>query len=1109
MQRTLFVGIGGSGGETVRLVMRELDRRLRSSGWSNGLPAAWQFVHIDVREKPDDVGSNIPAELADRLVHLGLGKYPLDYGYYARSLLDDHGLAPAVVDWLPPVGSSQSPPHTGAGQRRAVGRAVMAVELSRVQQVFERVSNRAAAADGELKELAAHFNIEPMVGAGDGLAFVIGSLGGGSGSGAALDAIQVLRGLRGQHQWLSRPYGVLYAPDVFDGLPPGARKGIEGNSLAALSELMAAYLHTGPLHSGDARVLANAGCGQITECAGPEAAFIVGASGGATGIAFANPTAVYEATAKGLSTIVGSPRVASQFDAYARSNLGVAADELRVPLGFNDRPSPATSIGYASVSLGKELFASYAAERLASAALTRLREGYLEGADNSAYVRVEALIEGRAELQREDFLRQSGLWELGTEYNQVLDVLRSKEAQGVKLDKLAEGVLKGTVKRIEMSVDDWIGRINGAFQREVESFGPTVVSERIERAGEWVSTVQDQLLEATVEALSRNGLDVTARLLDMLTSQIEDAERSLDLERSKLIEREGSYLKNLDLHFKHLKARAKAKLRGDASSAPFKAVVKAQRDALSDRTEAEVRKLAQDLLVEVRLRLIPPLKAVLESMATSLASDLAVPEIKLLVEQWSSTGVGRHLLPTPNEVLLAPIDEFPAVFEEILSAQFEAPINDALGEALEEVIRGGWPSDENIEGGQQTLVNTVSQWQPDVSSVRVPGNGVRSASFTSTLSAKRIHDMADQWVRNRRGALRDGLRETLAEWLDADAALRRKRGEALRTALATALTRSSPLVELDLETYQRVHGGRPSGPRVLISAIPLNTDHPAYGDIAKLLEGVLPHGAIDDGSLFKITGADSVEVVALPDGPVHPIVMGSLMRPIQETWSARRANHVDATSFWQYRRARSLPSFIPLPPELQSALVQGWLIAQILGHLQLADGSAKTWTTQGSRAFPEVLVGPRALTGPLLPAILESYPLALLSFSAGVLTEFEAYNHLIWLGSESESIADKVPSIATSPCDLLSRWIGSGELTGDAPMPPAEFAGTATMSPGERAAVIRTMLEKAKVDADPGSATDHQGLPHEIRDDFTSAVESVISAVDRLTPTPSGPPRLQ
>ena len=43
----LIIGLGGSGGKTIRAMKQSLNRTLESVRYTGGLPAAWQFLQID------------------------------------------------------------------------------------------------------------------------------------------------------------------------------------------------------------------------------------------------------------------------------------------------------------------------------------------------------------------------------------------------------------------------------------------------------------------------------------------------------------------------------------------------------------------------------------------------------------------------------------------------------------------------------------------------------------------------------------------------------------------------------------------------------------------------------------------------------------------------------------------------------------------------------------------------------------------------------------------------------------------------------------------------------------------------------------------------------
>lgn len=51
----LIVGVGGSGGKTVRAIRQALRFRLEQEGWNKGIPQGWQFLHIDSPTAQDGI----------------------------------------------------------------------------------------------------------------------------------------------------------------------------------------------------------------------------------------------------------------------------------------------------------------------------------------------------------------------------------------------------------------------------------------------------------------------------------------------------------------------------------------------------------------------------------------------------------------------------------------------------------------------------------------------------------------------------------------------------------------------------------------------------------------------------------------------------------------------------------------------------------------------------------------------------------------------------------------------------------------------------------------------------------------------------------------------
>ncbi|MCF8550354.1 MAG: tubulin-like doman-containing protein, partial [Pontimonas sp.] len=78
MLRPFFVvGIGGSGGNTVRAARQALKFKLDQQGWDGGWPEAWQFLQIDSPTSPD--GLSFPAPLLPQEDYLSL--VPNNVGY--------------------------------------------------------------------------------------------------------------------------------------------------------------------------------------------------------------------------------------------------------------------------------------------------------------------------------------------------------------------------------------------------------------------------------------------------------------------------------------------------------------------------------------------------------------------------------------------------------------------------------------------------------------------------------------------------------------------------------------------------------------------------------------------------------------------------------------------------------------------------------------------------------------------------------------------------------------------------------------------------------------------------------------------------------------------
>jgi hypothetical protein len=1058
MQKFLLIGLGGSGGKTIRYLWREIRRRLKDSGWEGDVPSAFRFIHIDCPEYPDILEGDVPAQMqgADH-TYLGLGTVPRPYKAYDESLIRKSENLKALTGWRPDPDDDMPPPYLGAGQRRSVGRIVGLSEFDDIGNVLEQTVKSMGAQDvtTELQKLSEHLGTSLQV-AGSGTpitTIVIGSLGGGSGSGIINDVVELLRSLPvGQTTHLEqRIMTVLYAPDVFSHVAPEDRMGIEPNTLAALCELLAGFEHEGGIDDFESGLLKHGkGTGLIEGRRTAKTNLIIGTRNAS--ISYSTSHEVYQAIAKALAQYVVDTDVRSRSERYTVNQMGkTATSEFRITNLAGERPC--TSFGYANVSLGASLFAEYAQERLAKLAMERLLRGHREWADVTVPKRDETLISEVLERETPGFIQRCALYEFSTTHNEVLDALRDGDEVRRQIDQRIGGAQRDLESRSdEQSPKNWLASLTAAFDEVDSKVMQDLQKTRLEKAAEWSTEIQETVLAEVANALSQFGFPVTTRLVEQLVRQLDAAATELERDRNKLEQESEGALSKV--------ASAFSSLRGviTPQHQQFSVAARDRGERLFKHSEAELYRFTVSLLREM-----------IDDFFTDLRRALAAGESRLgetaadqsdVVEQWSSEAVPPHLRPAPNEILLESHEEFPKVFDRLIGVQFD----DAISGAIREVVTGQWDRRHGSSGENgQSLIDPVQAWQPSIL-------GSMRAQFKLELDPMTLLDRAEDWVQNRKeGEITKFAKGSLNEWLAKDQPEASSRASRFADAFELALASSAPLVSISPSAYELVHGSEVPTPRPVISSIPIGKDHDSYRRIADaLMTRDLSPGDVD--KLFQPTAQRSaVEISSFLPSSVHPIVFGSLMSPILADWQARKTPQ-DRSQFWYCRRSRQLRSFVPMSPPRQRAFIRGWLTANLLGQIEPLSGPwgeqpLQVWTPTGPRSFPENLLGREVRRhGEALPALLESLPLALLSLANGSAGEFEAYVRILDLGTAADDV-DGTGQVYREANAELARWISEGETTTPkatfeaAPTPRVQLAGESTESPKDRAATLLAAVE--------------------------------------------------
>jgi len=1021
LQRFLFVGVGGSGGDTLRHLHRDLLRRLRRAGIET-LPAGWKFVYIDAPKKPENRAG------LDELPpgsYLPLVTHDVDYRIVAQQHQRRGGdFWTECAGWLPPAGDVNVSIQEGAGQFRAIGRALAISQLKALRDGLARAVaglELTAAGDSLAQVERLMTGRDPSQAPRNPSVVVISSLAGGTGSGVFLDVCDVLRTL--DHKWAAESTAVLYAPDVFGALDRDKRQGVQANALASMSELLAGYWRQ---ESGADPLFVEQGLPNNNAATrrGPSGAFLVGMSNGR--LSFANQNEVFAAVGRTMGAWATSQTIQQEFLSYVSGNWDAAAtgvDPLGLVEGFR---APFSALGYASVDLGRDLFGQYAAQCLARLTAERLLHGAAgaeAAADPAGMRRQEAVERTVEELKRAlGFERQQEQPAAG-----LVAALRPQYGEALPAERQAIATAAG---RADQASDVWQRKLGRVVDERREAFRTAQVEQLRTNAAAWVGAVQEQILAEVQRSLQVNGLPITEGAVRALRDELTGTTHT------DLIGHAGQHgLKSLTYRneigavFPPEKTGRfhRSRLYPASSEVVQQAINRSLHAGYTRMMDAETCRLAGLLVKDLAERLLQPLHTELEAALKTLRrehnaerGDRSGP-----IAQWPqspSFSPPLMLRPGPTQFLVDPIDQFPSVFLAKLAASTGTSAGDAPRNATGKILAAG---------GGTPLLERVRTWQPLVAREWGAEQDVEQiAAFALHTGADELLARAGAWAGDEERALGHYIRESLSSALgemrpDAE---QQQRLDRFRTCLADAIAVSSPLVVLD-GAYAQAHGSGNAPP--MITPIPLDPQSPAGRATSHLL---IENGGLEEtqaASKFDQNGRDEIEFTTFLGRPALPSEFASLTRPIRNDWTEKRSGTTTRRAFGRWRRARPLPDAVPLPTSVRQNLVRGWFVAYLTKRIEVDDGSGISLyddqVTGDWLAFPMLGERPDA-HDPFeqLGAVVESVPLVLiepLEKNEGA----EAYRLLIGLGDPGTTFAPDDnfgPSVRSLLADAQQRYGG-------------------------------------------------------------------------------------
>jgi len=1012
----LVIGCGGSGGKVVLNLRKRLDEELRRRGWTTGIPESFQFKWIDVPSAQEDHSEFGPAlQQAD---YVGLANVD-SYRSYDMALQQQAGpmRMHRLVGWRP-TPDLDLPVKDGAGQMRAIGRAVALANASAIEGTVSKAAQNMTAGIADLDALAKL--LKPAGTAVDKpLVIVVSSMAGGTGAGIFLDVCDLVRSTNPAMS--QRILAVLFTAEIFNQVR--ADSGMPSNTLAAAAEMMNSSLAIGrsaePLYNLATEMA-------VEEGAGPSATYVVGLQTMHENRSLASPGECYRAVTESLLAMMVDEKLQQDVLSYDAANKvmnqqfrGSKFDMLSESPGnlVPMRSGFISSFGSAKVSVGSARFGDWARDRLARSVIDYVVTGWRERGlelfdrDKRETATDTEIVDTLVARDRELFFSRCGLWEEnepdGTEHDEALEAIASK----TDLTRLAaefRNSLTGELQSFgQKSGVQWVQAIGDAIRTREAKLRGGVAAAIEEGQVELADAVVLRLREAVSEWMADYGLPVTLGLTIELRKQC-------DVARNQLRDEAVGHAQKASL---------------DASSsmsAAFQTLGKSQCLAGSNFVQDALRKAIGPLwyrslqmrseatagfLAELIDKVLDPLVGELEQVGRDLLHPSFVATLQKMPD---GTGVSDLYAPPPSEFCLVAADDWGKKYDELLKASAGS-----VDEARSLVGAGGFEFGK--PGARMRVDNAVAI---ELSGRSWLGRAARPVSIRIALRPDDVVARVRCWINDDTRPVGRFLTSGLAEYLSRDdrgnpVPDHLERLDRFNEAVTGARQLASPLFRVSEAMMRRVHPDQEKLETVLrVQEFPFDPLHPAREIVNRaLFDADNPE---QKWCLESSTpGVESILLVSRLVYPLHPIAVASLYQPIAQRWNDvihSQAPTRAVTAFWKNNRARLLNEFIPLPKPSIEMIVRGWFVGRLLGMVtDFTEVAGATVNTVDAFGAPSVAQLPWPLLRhgaqtqlhhhrlEWLPALLEHSVMAMMLLSQDP-HALDAYEALFKIGQTAETL---------------------------------------------------------------------------------------------------------
>lgn len=1110
LSKFLLIGVGGSGGKTLRALRNNLELKLSQAGWEGELPAAWQFLHIDSPVIQD--GPNFPAPLLPPTDYQGLSKAGQAYSdSYMRAMqYVDAADKDDFLRFMPSPDEVSVNPTIGAGQFRGVGRVLLLGSNDIVRNALSNKIDKlmGATATSDLISVAKMLKVNEQIQAAPTI-IIITSLAGGSGAGQFFEVAELVKSVRPNENWVHEIYNMLYAPDVFTEVD---QELLVGNALFAMSEVMNGTWSKS-MTGGSKRYSAKMGA-KIPEAnkdyrPGAKYNFMVGKG------FFETQQDVYKAVASSLATWMTDQFVNARIIEFTQGNYASSTLENNLPdrsglKEANKDATPFPALGFGRVGLGKDKFVQYSAERLARSAIDKMLFAHTKEDPKFATKTEEDWITFFADKSLFEFLDELKLNEETEEHNDIIDSIRPDrtaffaEFKNQVMQSASESVNQRTNAQ---SLLEWDAALQDAFNKLITSYLGREAFALSENMRPWVMNKKQEVLATTSRYVAMQGIKVTAEILRRVSDKLVSVASELRAEAEVSLK----YSRDLATYIRGELGQVPERNQGaiEATHQAVEASLEHVVDSFSFRAEANLKQEVATLIIDMAHNFMDPLRSDLIGIYQGLL------ESKEEFEKWSeedSHAVPNSFRPSKNEKLLIDTDDYPKEFAKLINNSVtESRRANAMQVVINEVIMGAYEIKDLDRRNWWEFISTTRDWVPTTKEAREDSLQVpQSAKFNVSINPLDYLEYAQKWMKRMGTPFAMYRNETLASYLSKgeDRSEIKRRQDKFVAKLEEAINDGAPLVNYNNRLLNEVHNNRPSI-NTVVSTFPIAKTDDIYPAVEAVLKKTNMLSSVGESTFDAQSPVQHIDFFNIHQG-VQPMVLDSIMKPISDYWDKYNGAASTREALLLHRHPRHVWETIPAAEKPKIDILKGYFIAKALKQfktdknlplevqsalgpkLSVWDSSNNSWLDFPHPLFSKEIIRPNDFPG----ALLYSIAVAILeSNGQASLAPLAPYHRL-----------QKLADIDTPDSPTLI-WITSGDL-GLSPKPDEKRAGSASGNPDERKRAMvsyideniskyKSRFEKQSLPADrEGSLS--KDLTWDIREQFIAALTSLKKDIQSL-----------